>query len=127
MILEGITVSAGNLYIATNEDKSIFKFYTTGLFIEFNPDATQGTIKIKTDIIPNEKIVIGGAGIQCFENATTSSIGALRGLDFTLDIDGTITISTVKASSSYIRNIIILFSNLYFAKNFGDVPVTPNV
>lgn len=107
---------------AKNSDGSLAKIYgqiwVTGL-------TAQSTITLSdTGLRPEEAITFQGCAIS--ERFETDGGTSVYPLSYTLNTNGTVTI-TIPGGGTTTRSYVMLFANLLFIKDFGDVPVpTPN-
>lgn len=114
-----LTTKAGTLYVATNSDGSIFKFYTTGLKCGYS-GAGSWTCKISTDIRPSSNIEIAG-GLKMFLDSGSEPYW-ISGCSFTVKTNGDIEFSFSKSLSNDYYQYFYFPACLYFAKDFGDTP-----
>ena len=118
----GITSMGGSVTVATNSDGSIFKLY--GAITAVTDNNVGGTLTVQTSVRPTSDITINPAGICFFENSSTQTAYAQRGISFTIATTGLLTITIGSYSSDYQNETkrIFFMPCLYFAKDFGDVP-----
>lgn len=114
-----LTTKAGTLYVATNDDGSIFKFYTNGLKCGYS-GAGSWTCKISTDVRPSSNIEIAG-GLKMFLDSGSEPYW-ISGCSFTVKTNGDIEFSFAKSLSNDYYQYFYFPACLYFAKDFGDTP-----
>ena len=102
---------------AKNSDGSICKLYgRIRLPSGYNGNCVCTTSD--TGLRPTEAITISGAGLRIARTASGSSV---FGLSYTINTNGTITI-TVANDSSFASVDVELIACLIFVTNFGDQP-----
>lgn len=116
----------GTFTVATNNDGSIFKFYSNGgVLMNYNGTAGLNTLTFVTDIRPSSTITISG-GWKAYQDNGRNPFW-LGGASFTIDTSGNLTITFDKDLGSAQTQFFYFPPCLYFAKDFGDVPApTPN-
>lgn len=112
----GLSNLTGTIYVATNNDGSIFKIYGSPLLSIVNT----GTISFNTKIRPSSNITLNSAFTRYFENGSRGLIWIGAG-DIEIDTTGKVTITNTKSFTESFHHLIIP-PCLYFAKDFGDVP-----
>lgn len=110
----------GTLYVATNEDGSIFKVYSDGLLVTLSGYGAS-SISVQTRIRPTSNLTIVGAGTLVDENNVRGFVW-IRGASFSVNTNGVLTISLQKDIADGDNKLYILNPCIYFAKDFGDVP-----
>lgn len=115
----GVSNIIGSVTVATNDDGSIFKVYSSQLITQAT--ASQATITFNTRIRPTNNITINGAGIKMFQGEGGAYIW-FSSVDLTIATNGNVTIDVSKSFTNENRQFMILSPCLYFAKDFGDVP-----
>lgn len=117
---------SGTFTVATNNDGSVFKFYSNGgVLMNYNGTAGLNTLTMVTDIRPTSTITISG-GWKAYQDSNRNPFW-LGGASFTIDTSGNLTITFDKDLGSAQTQFFYFPACLYFAKDFGDVPApTPN-
>lgn len=117
---------SGTFTIATNNDGSIFKFYSNGgVLMDYNGTAGVNTLTLVTDIRPSSTITISG-GWKAYQDNGRNPFW-LGGISFTIDTSGNLTITFDKDLGAAQTQFFYFPPCIYFAKDFGDVPApTPN-
>lgn len=111
------TASSTNVTCAKNSDGSLCKIYgRIKLGSGYNGNCVCTTSD--TGLRPTEAITISGAGLRIARTSTGSSV---FGLSYTINTNGTITI-TVANDSSFSSVDVELIACLIFVTNFGDQP-----
>lgn len=109
--------SATNVTCAKNSDGSLCKIYgRIRLPSGYNGNCVCTTSD--TGLRPSEAITISGAGLRIARTSTGSSV---FGLSYTINTNGTVTI-TVANDSSFASVDVELIACLIFVTNFGDTP-----
>ena len=114
-----VTPTAGstNVTCAKNSDGSLCKIYgRIRLGSGYNGNCVCTTSD--TGLRPSEAITISGAGLRIARTSTGSNV---FGLSYTINTNGTITI-TVANDSSFASVDVELIACLIFVTNFGDQP-----
>ena len=115
----GVSNITGSVTVATNDDGSVFKIYTSQLIT--NATQSAASITFNTRIRPDTNITINGAGIKMFQGEGGSYVW-FSGIDLNIATNGNVTISVGKSFGNETRQYMVLSPCLYFAKDFGDVP-----
>ena len=111
------TAASTNVTCAKNSDGSLCKIYgRIKLGSGYNGNCVCTTSD--TGLRPTEAITISGAGLRIARTSTGSSV---FGLSYTINTNGTITI-TVANDSSFNSVDVELIACLIFVTNFGDQP-----
>ena len=111
-----------NMYVATNDEGSIFKLYGE-VFAELINYNQEGTISFSTNIRPTTNLTIN-FGCSCvFVKKSTGAINAIRGCGFSINTNGVVSLRVPNFAASDETKQITYFSCLYFAKDFGDTPI----
>ena len=105
---------------AKNSDGSLAKIYGSAYITGLT--ATTTITLSDTGLRPEEAITFSGCAIS--ERFDTNGDTSVYPLSYTLNTNGTITIQTYGGGVTT-RSYIMLFANLLFVKDFGDVPVNP--
>lgn len=115
---------SGTLNVATNDDGSVFKVYSSSLIV--GTSGYPSNISVQTKIRPTNDITIAGAGTRMYRGAG-GSLQWYSGVDITITTTGLLTIQGGQLNANTVDNYNVLNASLYFAKDFGDVPTpTPN-
>ena len=111
------TAASTNLTCAKNSDGSLCKIYgRIRIGSGYNGDCVCTTSD--TGLRPTEAITISGCGLRI---ARTTSGSNVYGLSYTINTNGTITI-TIANSTSFSSVDAELIACVIFVKNFGDTP-----
>ena len=111
--IRGLSGMGGSITVACNSVGSVFKVYGT---INFNKSFGNVSFTIPSNIRPENTITITPAGIWVQDNSYT------RPINLTIATDGTITVSWYGDGKN--ESTCSLMPFLYFAKDFGDEPVS---
>lgn len=120
-----ISSITGNITVASNDDGSIFKIYSSS-FITSSSDFNSASVYFDTRLRPESNITINGAGIRIYQDSNYSYIW-FDSCDLNISTTGRVTLNVTKSFPSEARQVIVFTPCLYFGKNFGDTPTpTPN-
>lgn len=109
-----------NFTCAKNADGSLAKIYGSAYITGLT--ATTTITLSDTGLRPEEAITFSGCAIS--ERFDTNGGTSVYPLSYTLNTNGTVTIQTYGGGVTT-RSYVMLFANLLFVKDFGDVPVNP--
>ena len=110
------TASGTSVTCAKNADGSLCKIYGRIRLPAYNGYCSVTTSD--TGLRPENAITINGAG---FRIARTDSGSSVFGISYTINTNGTITMS-VNNASSFVSTDVELIACLIFVKDFGDQP-----
>lgn len=120
------SVTYSDMAIAKNSDGSLAKIYGRAIVGNFSIASGYQAchVSFPSSLRPTTSFTINCAGIFCLRNNQAEEYTSQ--LSITIGTDGTITTSDFNCFPDTANVTLLLFPCLYWVKDFGDVPVTPD-